>query len=73
MTDLHVMLAVIKCQRLWRQKVLKNRLKNDPDASQDEIDMLMKDLKTLDSLYDNYNIGMNVFRTAKGGRDKIKD
>ena len=50
-----------------------DRLKNDPDASEDEIEMLMKDLKTLESLYDNYNIGMNVFRTAKGGRDKIKE
>ena len=50
-----------------------DRLKNDPNANQDEINMLMKDLKTLDSLYDNYNIGMNVFRTAKGGRDKIKE
>ena len=50
-----------------------DRLKNDPDASEDEIEMLIKDLKTLESLYDNYNIGMNVFRTAKGGRDKIKE
>ena len=54
-----------------KQKI--DRLKNDPNASEDEINLLMKDVKTLDSLSDNYNIGMNVFRTAKGGRDKIKE
>ena len=30
-------------------------------------------LKKLETLYENYNVGMNVFRTAKGGRDKIKE
>ena len=54
-----------------KQKI--DSLKNDPNASEDEINLLMKDVKTLDSLSDNYNIGMNVFRTAKGGRDKIKE
>src|SRR3990170_3108217 len=32
-----------------------------------------EDLKTLDYLYENYNIGMNVFRTAKGGRAKLRE
>ncbi len=48
------------------------RLKNDPNASNQEIKLVEEDLKTLDYLYENYYIGMNVFRTAKGGRDKLR-
>ncbi len=48
------------------------RLKNDPNASDQEINLVEEDLKTLDYLYENYYIGMNVFRTAKGGRDKLR-
>ncbi|MEE9242418.1 MAG: hypothetical protein V3U12_04620 [Nitrosopumilaceae archaeon] len=48
------------------------RLKNDPNASDQEINLAEEDLKTLDYLYENYYIGMNVFRTAKGGRDKLR-
>jgi colicin import membrane protein len=48
------------------------RLKSDPNSTQKEIDLVEEDLKKLDYLYENFHIGMNVFRTAKGGRDKIK-
>ncbi len=48
------------------------RLKNDPNASDQEINLVEEDLKTLDYLYENYYIGMNVFRTAKGGRNKLR-
>ncbi len=47
------------------------RLQSDPSASQQEIHQAEEDLKTLDYLYENYNLGMNVFRTAKGGRSKF--
>lgn len=48
-------------------------LRNDPDVSLQEIQRAEEDLKTLDYLYQNYHIGMNVFRTAKGGRAKIRE
>jgi colicin import membrane protein len=48
-------------------------LKASPDATPYEIARAEQDLKYLDSLYQNYYFGMNVFRTAKGGRDKIKE
>jgi colicin import membrane protein len=48
------------------------RLKNDPNASNQEIKLVEEDLKTLDYLFENYYIGMNVFRTAKGGRNKLR-
>lgn len=48
-------------------------LRNDPNAAQKEIQKAEEDLKTLDYLYQNYYIGMNVFRTAKGGRNKLRE
>ena len=49
------------------------RLLNDPEATQQEIELAKLDLKKLNFLYDNYNLGMNVFRTAKGGRDTLRE
>ena len=50
-----------------------DRLLNDPEATQQEIELAKLDLKKLNYLYDNYNMGMNVFRTAKGGRDTLRE
>jgi colicin import membrane protein len=50
-----------------------NRLLDDPEATQQEIELAKLDLKKLNYLYDNYNMGMNVFRTAKGGRDTLRE
>lgn len=53
-----------------RQKLEK--LKNDPNATAKEIRETENEITYLESLHENYFIGMNVFRTAKGGRDRIK-
>jgi colicin import membrane protein len=50
-----------------------DRLRNDPYANANEISRAEQELMYLDSLYQNYYFGMNVFRTAKGGRSKIKE
>jgi len=50
-----------------------SQLKNNPNAIPDEIARTEQDLKYLDSLYENYYFGMNVFRTAKGGRGKLRE
>ena len=50
-----------------------DQLKNDPRAIADEITRTEQDLKYLDSLYENFYFGMNVFRTAKGGRSKLRE
>ncbi len=47
------------------------KLQKDPDASKQEIHQAEEDLKTIDYLFENFNLGMNVFRTAKGGRNKF--
>ena len=47
------------------------KLQKDPNASKQQIHQAVEDLKTIDYLFENYHLGMNVFRTAKGGRSKI--
>ena len=54
-----------------KQKLKK--LKNDPDASKKDIITTQQELEYLESIYENYYIGMNVFRTAKGGRNKLRE
>ena len=49
------------------------RLLNDPEANPQEIELTKLKLKKLDYLHENFNLGMNVFRTAKGGREKIQE
>ncbi len=53
-------------------KQILEQLKNDPEATEKQIQNAKNDITYLDSIHENYFIGMNVFRTAKGGRDKIK-
>ncbi len=48
------------------------QLEQDPGASPQEIRDAQEDLKTLGYLYENFHLGMNVFRTARGGRDKLR-
>ncbi|MFB5631148.1 MAG: hypothetical protein ACE5RN_06145 [Nitrosopumilaceae archaeon] len=62
----------IKKQREETQQRLV-RLQSDPNSKEQEIKQAEEDLKTLDYLYENYYIGMNVFRTAKGGRAKLRE
>lgn len=48
------------------------RLRSDPGASSRSIGRAEREIAKMDSLYENYHVGMNVFRTAKGGRDKLR-
>jgi hypothetical protein len=54
-----------------REKVRK--LKSDPNANQEIIREATEQLQVLESLWENYHVGMNVFRNAKGGRDGIRE
>ena len=54
-------------------KLKLERLLNDPEANPQEIELVKLALKKLDYLFENYNLGMNVFRTTKGGREKIQE
>jgi hypothetical protein len=53
---------------------LKTKLakqKSDPESTEKDILATENEITYLESIHENYFIGMNVFRTAKGGRDKI--
>ena len=52
-------------------KLKLETLKSDPDATEKEIKDTEDEITYLESLHENYFIGMNVFRTAHGGRSKI--
>jgi len=54
-----------------KQKLKK--LKSDPNASKKDIITTQHELEYLESIYENYYIGMNVFRTAQGGRNKLRE
>jgi colicin import membrane protein len=57
---------------LEESKIKLEKLKNNPNASEKELKDAENEIIYLESLHENFYIGMNVFRTAKGGRDKIK-
>ena len=61
--------GVASCRDEIEEKLAK--LQKDPNASQQELHQAEEDLKTVDYLFENFNLGMNVFRTAKGGRSKF--
>ena len=48
------------------------KLKNNPESTEKEINDAENEITYLESLHENYFIGMNVFRTAKDGRKKVK-
>ncbi|RPI85955.1 MAG: hypothetical protein EHM34_00780 [Nitrosopumilales archaeon] len=50
-----------------------DKLKNDPNVSKTELESLLSEIETLESLYDYYNLGMNYFRRAKGGRAGLRE
>ncbi len=57
---------------LVETKKILEKLKNDPESTKKQIQNAKNDIIYLESLHENFFIGMNVFRTAKGGRDKLK-
>jgi colicin import membrane protein len=54
-----------------REKVRK--LQSDPHTTTEILQEATEKLQVLESLWENYHIGMNVFRNAKGGRDGIRE
>ena len=50
-----------------------DRLLNDPEANPQEIELVKNSLKKLEYLLENFELGMNVFRTAKGGRSTLRE
>ena len=60
--------------KLLAEKIEKYELmKNDPSVSKTQLESLMSEIESLESLYDNYNLGMNYFRRARGGRAGLRE
>jgi hypothetical protein len=58
---------------LSRKKDRLDQLMKNPEQNRGEIAMLSTEVETLQSLFENYNLGMNVFRRAQGGRASLRE
>jgi len=60
--------------KLLAEKIEKyDLMKNDPSVSKNQLESLLSEIESLESLYDNYNLGMNYFRRARGGRAGLRE
>ena len=55
-----------------KMEQLEELMKNS-EQNRGEIAMLSTEVETLQSLFENYNLGMNVFRRAQGGRAGLRE
>jgi hypothetical protein len=58
---------------LAQKKTKLEELMKDPEQNRAEIAMISTEVETLQSLFENYNLGMNVFRRAQGGRAGLRE
>jgi colicin import membrane protein len=58
---------------LAEKKERLEELMKNPEENKNEIAMLSLELESLQSLFENYNLGMNVFRRAQGGRSGLRE
>jgi len=60
--------------KLLSEKIEKYKvMKNDANVQKSVLESLQSEIESLESLYDNYNMGMNYFRRAKGGRSGLRE
>lgn len=48
-------------------------LKGQTEVREEEVRRLNQEIEYLENLYNNYNLGMNYFRRAKGGRKGLRE
>jgi colicin import membrane protein len=59
---------------LLAEKIEKlEELEKKPDAKNVQKKILLSEIETLQSLFENYNLGMNYFRRARGGRTGLRE
>ena len=58
---------------LAQKKTKLEELMKDPEENMSEIAMISTEVETLQSLFENYNLGMNIFRRAQGGRSGLRE
>ena len=58
---------------LVKERKRLKELQKNPEKNKLEIEELTNRLSTMQSLFENYNMGMNYFRRAKGGRSGLRE
>jgi len=58
---------------LFEKKQKLDLLLENPQKTKYEIELLSNEIETLKTLFENYNLGMNVFRRAQGGRAQLRE
>jgi hypothetical protein len=58
---------------LAEKKNILAKLKSDSQTSHETLQLALEELNMIEGLWENYHIGMNVFRNAKGGREGIRE
>ena len=48
-------------------------LKGKTEVREEEVRRLNQEIEYLENLFNNYNLGMNYFRRAKGGRKGLRE
>ena len=58
---------------LVEKRNLVAKVESDPNSTKETLQSAREELQIIEGLWENYHIGMNVFRNAKGGRDGIRE
>jgi colicin import membrane protein len=60
-------------EMLVDKNVQLEKLKINPEMNSLRIQLLIREIEALQTLFENYNLGMNYFRRARGGRAGLRD
>jgi DNA-binding protein H-NS len=63
----------IVAELLVKERKRLQQLQKNAEKNKLEIEELTNRLSTTQSLFENYNMGMNYFRRAKGGRSGLRE
>jgi len=55
------------------KKARLEELMKSPSTNKTEKESINSEIETLQSLFENYNLGMNYFRRARGGRTGLRE
>ncbi len=60
-------------QLLAEKRAAVEELAKNPEENRLKIASLKQEIEALESMFENYNLGMNVFRRAQGGRTGLRE
>ncbi len=58
---------------LFEKKQKLDQLLENPQKNKYQIQLLSNEIEALKTLFENYNLGLNVFRRAQGGRSLLRE